>query len=101
MHIAQLAATLSTVGDELGGDHAHRHAVAACFAHRPISELTATPEPGADQLTVSLAIDKMRRSGDLRTCLPIRQIAARIIGGQIKLDALKRRLSRVHQNTMA
>src|SRR5512139_179543 len=98
MPVALEAATLGAVGDETGHVDAHRHAGVAVLAVRPIGELTAAAEAGTDQRTVGVAVDQVGGRGDLRTGAPTLQIAAVVMRGQIELDALEGRFSRVHRN---
>ena len=49
-----------------------------------------------ETLVMVSVIDQMSRRGDLRARLPARQVAAVVMRGQVKLDALERGFSRVH-----
>src|SRR5215203_4053186 len=90
--MAQPGAPLSAIGVKLGDRNSNRHARTASIAVGPVRKDSATAKTHLDQLAVDVGVDQVRGRSDLRACLSMVEVTARIRRGCIKLQRRKRQL---------
>ena len=90
--VARSCAPLAAVRLELVDKNPQRGAGLAAIAIGAIREHAAAAKPLGDQIGVKIALDQVAGGGDLRPCLPVRQVTAGVGRCRVKLQGLQRKV---------